>query len=207
MNKLTDLDESILSTAKKMILEKGILETDMKDIAKEIGCSRSTLYRHFSSKGDILLVLADNALDIIRNAQIIPKEYRFSNGFEAFSWQMNSMLDAVLKNTEELIFLRDFDTLYYRYYVSVSETQDFKNKIKGSSKTSPLQKSFNLGIQDGSIVSPKDPELFILMVFQSFIALSERVIPVEKSYIECFGYGQEILREYVRSTVELVRVK
>ncbi len=35
-----------------------------------------TLYRHFTGKGDILLVLADQALAVIRQAQIIPAATR-----------------------------------------------------------------------------------------------------------------------------------
>ena len=207
MKEMTELEVRIVKCAKRMILEKGILDTDMKDIAKEIGCSRSTLYRHFPGKGDILLILADEALEVIRKAQIIPPEYRFSNGLEAFSWQLNSMLDAALQNVDTFTFLRDFDCLYYRYYMNEEQSNEFRENVKESSVKSPLQESYNRGVKDGSIRSGGDGELFVLTVFQSFIALTERILPLEETYIEAYGYGQEILREFTQKMVASIQNK
>lgn len=44
---------SILETAKKLFLEKGIQQTTMDDIAKEADYSKSTIYVYFKSKEEI----------------------------------------------------------------------------------------------------------------------------------------------------------
>ena len=199
------LEQAVLSAAKRMILERGILETDMKDIAKEVGCSRSTLYRHFPGKGDILFALADEAILIIREAQEIPRGFRFANGYEAFVWQINALADALIGHVNEVVFLRDFDNLYYASYSNTNRAEEFKENISGSTVDSPLQVSFNQGLQDGSIRKVDNPELFILTVYQNFLALAERILPHENAYVQAYGYGQEILREHVRQLTNLVK--
>ena len=51
---LTQFNKSnILDSAKKLFVQKGVLQTTMDDIAKEADCSKSTIYVYFKSKDEI----------------------------------------------------------------------------------------------------------------------------------------------------------
>jgi len=57
MNKKEKLKEfhrnNIIAVAKKLFIEKGVVQTTMDDIAKEGEYSKSTLYAYFKSKDEI----------------------------------------------------------------------------------------------------------------------------------------------------------
>jgi len=51
----TKRQKEIIDTAIELIAEKGIQELTIKNLSKKIGIAESAIYRHFSSKLDILL--------------------------------------------------------------------------------------------------------------------------------------------------------
>lgn len=55
----------ILNTARKLMAEKGIKETSLKDIARAADISTGTLYYHYSAKEDIVYDIADGNLQQI----------------------------------------------------------------------------------------------------------------------------------------------
>ena len=57
-----NIREDILIAAGDLMLQKGVKETSLKDIANEVGISKGTLYYHFSSKDDIIFEIADKHL-------------------------------------------------------------------------------------------------------------------------------------------------
>ncbi|MBO4887353.1 MAG: TetR/AcrR family transcriptional regulator [Firmicutes bacterium] len=203
--KIAATDRKILKTARTMILEKGILETDMKDIAAAIGMSRSTLYRHFPGKADILLKLADEALSIICKAQTLPSGRKFDTGYDAFAWQMGRMTKAALDHIEEITFLRDFDCLYGKYCRTEKNDPEGDDHLPALSRISPLKESFQKGVEDQSIRPSKDPELQVLAIFQSFLAVAERVLPEEAACRSAYGYGREILLSHVRTLLSAIK--
>ena len=205
MRDYNETDRNILALAKKMLLSNGLLNTDMKDIAKELGCSRSTLYRHFSSKGDILIILATDALKTIRDSLIIPDGFRFVTGYDAFCWQLNSMMDGMIHHVDDITFLRDFDCFYTSSYPGTTNTEAFLKQVTKSTYKSPLQESFDRGMKDGSIRQVNNPELCVLTIVHSCIALAQRTLPREQHFIEEYGYGQEILREQVKILTDYVK--
>ena len=59
---LVDMKTHILTVAAGLMLEKGTKDTSLKDIAKEAGISKGTLYYYYSAKDDIICDLADRNL-------------------------------------------------------------------------------------------------------------------------------------------------
>lgn len=190
-------ESQILEIAREMILERGILATEMKDIAAAMGCSRSTLYRHFPSKSDILLVLAQESLETIFQSFRLPENARFINGYDAFCWQLNALMDALLSHVEEVTFLRDFDCVYTREYPRTPAGEKYLGYV-GEWKESVLLANFHRGMEDGSIRPVADPELLLLTIVHSSLALAQRVLPREQVFLEEYGYGQELLRSQMK---------
>src|SRR3989339_317193 len=57
--------EIILEAAAQIIRQKGFHATSMQDIADAVNLQKASLYHHVSSKQEILLVLLDQALDML----------------------------------------------------------------------------------------------------------------------------------------------
>jgi AcrR family transcriptional regulator len=63
--KRSDVQEKILYVACQLIIEKGIKETSLKDIAETVGISKGTLYYYYSAKEDLIADIADSHLNVI----------------------------------------------------------------------------------------------------------------------------------------------
>ena len=62
-NKMNDTQQNILNVAEKLITEKGVKETSLSDIAREVGISKGTLYYYYSKKSDIIYDIAEIHLE------------------------------------------------------------------------------------------------------------------------------------------------
>lgn len=57
-----DMRRHILTVAGGLMIEKGVKETSLKDIAQEAGISKGTLYYYYSAKEDIIYDIANHNL-------------------------------------------------------------------------------------------------------------------------------------------------
>jgi TetR/AcrR family transcriptional regulator, cholesterol catabolism regulator len=57
--------EEILLASAQIISQKGFHATSMQDIAEAVHLQKASLYHHFSCKQEILLLLLDQALDLV----------------------------------------------------------------------------------------------------------------------------------------------
>src|SRR6056297_2174349 len=62
--------EKIIQTAAKLIIEKGVANTSLADIADEVGISKGTLYYYYSSKGDLIFDISVRHMEHITNTII-----------------------------------------------------------------------------------------------------------------------------------------
>jgi AcrR family transcriptional regulator len=58
----TDMRQNILTAASSLMMQKGVKETSLKDIALEVGISKGTLYYYYKAKEDIIYDIADSHL-------------------------------------------------------------------------------------------------------------------------------------------------
>jgi len=58
---LAQRERAILEIARKMFAEKGFHETNLNDVAQEVGIARGTIYLHFPTKEDLLLAIINQA--------------------------------------------------------------------------------------------------------------------------------------------------
>lgn len=82
----SDVRQKILSVAANLMIEKGVKETSLKDIANEVGISKGTLYYYYSAKDDIIFDITDQHLNQITE--------------EFTSWIEN--IDEIITPEEEL---------------------------------------------------------------------------------------------------------
>lgn len=54
--------EKIIAAASRLIVEKGVAETSLADIARETGISKGTLYYYYPNKGDLIFDISERHL-------------------------------------------------------------------------------------------------------------------------------------------------
>ena len=59
--------ERIIQAAAKLIIEKGVANTSLSDIAEEVGISKGTLYYYYPTKGDLIFDISVRHMDHITN--------------------------------------------------------------------------------------------------------------------------------------------
>lgn len=190
--KFKETDERILVIARRLFAQSGIVNIEMKDICKEMGCSRSTLYRHFASKEAILFRLTGESVKKIMEAAIIPPRMTFESGYEAFAWQLKSQVTFMENNVDEIIFMRDFDYFYTKFIPETKEGLEFEREMTSTRGREEMLKSLLAGIQDGSIRPMNNPELTMYTMINACIAMAQRILPRETIYRNELGYGREM---------------
>ena len=68
--KKKDTRERILDVAFELIGRKGILGTTMRDVASKVGITEAAIYKHFSSKGDLIRAVIQERLRKILEDQL-----------------------------------------------------------------------------------------------------------------------------------------
>lgn len=89
------LRTSILDAARSLFVERGIEATSMREIAKKINYSATTLYHHFADKEALLqavcdedfLALATGMRDIMQLPNLIDRIQALSKGYAMFALQ------------------------------------------------------------------------------------------------------------------------
>jgi len=95
---LTDRQNQILAASIELIAKKGIQGFTIKNLSKSVGISEPAIYRHFSSKTEILTFILDNFKEMSKmlsstivtdndRSAIEKVEFMFSKMFEIFSEQ------------------------------------------------------------------------------------------------------------------------
>lgn len=203
----TSMENKILNTARELFVKKGILSTEMKDISQSLGCSRSTLYRYYPGKADIIMALATEAIKIFSESVSIPTSLRFSTGYEAIEWQINSLIESMIIHREEVAFIRDFDCVFTAQYPTTSNLLGFSEAISKADAAHSILENFKHGIADGSIRDVTNPELTVLTIIQGCYGIAQRILPREHIYIDEYGYGQEMLRTFTKLVLNSVKGK
>lgn len=191
--KFKETDEKILVVARRLFAQNGIINIEMKDICKELGCSRSTLYRHFSSKEAILFKLSGESVNRLMSAALIPPRMKFENGYQALSWQLRAQVAFMLNNVDEITFMRDFDFFYTRSLPATKEGVEYEKNLMSTQGREQMLESLMRGLEDGSICSLKNPELTLYALINACIGLAQRVLPRENIVRGELGYGREMI--------------
>jgi AcrR family transcriptional regulator len=104
-----DSRQHILQTANRLMMEKGVKETSLADIAREAGISKGTLYYYYASKDDLIYdvtqqhfsAITDNLLKWVENTKGI------SSFREVLKAVVGAMLEAETRTKLHLYLLQE----------------------------------------------------------------------------------------------------
>jgi len=95
------IKETIITEVKKQFLEKGILKTTLRGVAKKLGVAVGNIYYYYKSKNDICYVLwteyTNNYLDFFDAEKVTSTISEFS-GLEKLRYYYSSLLDYFHEN-------------------------------------------------------------------------------------------------------------
>ncbi|GAB6065241.1 TetR/AcrR family transcriptional regulator [Aquifex pyrophilus] len=108
--KRSDTKEKILESALKLFSKKGFRETTIKDIAKDVGITEGAIYRHFTSKDEIIQELLTSITKEMR--EIISEALSSSDKEEEILENIiNSLIDYAFSKPESFRFLNLYHLL------------------------------------------------------------------------------------------------
>ncbi len=200
---IDELDKQIISVAREIFLQSGIRRTEMKDIARIVNVSRSTLYRHFSSKEAIAFYVAR---DILSEFQYYPdglKNDKTKAGYDKFEQAVRHYTAVLMDNPEKIRFLDEFDQLFTDSYPTLEEASDYIEF--NQNRNLDIYEYYQEGITDGSIRPVKDPVFEVDVLLNLVLGMAQRIIPRAQHYVEEHGYSNEFLEEAVRLVLSAVK--
>lgn len=168
--------ERIIIEAEKQFIQKGIANTQMKDIAEAVGINRRTLYRYYISKDvlafEVEMIVMKQIQDYLSSETIdetLSGYEQVKQYFESFN----------LSNIRDLMrFTAEFDRYFQEDYPTEQLEQEFIERL--DPKKDRLYQYISVGVHDGSIRKDLSVDEMFHFISQSFFALFQRILLREK---------------------------
>lgn len=132
-----DIRTKILEIACDLMIQKGIKETTLKDIAEAVGISKGTLYYYYAAKEDIIYDIADSHLNRITE--------ELMTWIDTIDHQLTP--DQVLITVFDKILSAETRGKLNLYLVSNAITNNEALKIKFGEKYRQWQQTIQLGLE------------------------------------------------------------
>lgn len=152
----------ILEAAEAVILEKGLDQLNMDEVAERAEVSKGSLYQYFKNKTDLVLGICCKASDLLSKeiSTVLTKDIL---GIEMVYTIGATFLSFVREHPEFFRAMRFFDSLKETDELKKS---DYMNMCKANKETSftSMVRAIQIGMHDGSINSTYDAkELAVLL--------------------------------------------
>lgn len=153
----------MLEAAEALILEKGLDNLNMTEVADRAEVSKGSLYQYFESKTDLVLGICDKATGLLTK-EIQKVLTQDKPGIELVHMIGSTFMSFVTQHPEYFRAMKFHDNL--------KETSDLEDSTFLDSCSTNMQSSFTcmvraiqIGMQDGSINSSYDPKELALILW------------------------------------------
>lgn len=187
-------DEEILARAETMFLSNGLIHVEMKDLAADLGISRSTLYRHFPGKLDLAFPLTEKYILMLNDIGEISASEKNSGpltGAERFKQGINTFISRLIQHPKEVAFITSFDLLYHSGSLLTERAKAYDRFITGY--RSSLHQLYQEGLKDGSLPADDAAEETVYCFQNMCLGIASRMVPREKVYLREHTFGTEII--------------
>ncbi|WP_310601897.1 TetR/AcrR family transcriptional regulator [Anaerosporobacter sp.] len=182
MRTLDEVDRRIIEVTREMFMQQGLQKTEMKDIAKQVGIGRSTLYRHFVSKEAISFYIAKDILVELQEISVENQITEDMKGYDKLALYLNVMTKAMIRNPNKIRFLDEFDQIFSGVYPDSDEAEEYVSF--NYTYKNPALRYYNEGIRDGSIRKEEESSDKMEVILTLLFGLAQRVIPREHHYVQ-----------------------
>ncbi|MPL64376.1 TetR family transcriptional regulator [Desulfitobacterium sp. LBE] len=158
-----DMRRHILTVAGGLMIEKGVKETSLKDIAQEAGISKGTLYYYYSAKEDIIYDIANHNLKQI------------TDGLLAWIEDANTEVapEEVLKTVFEQILGAETRGKLHLYLLSDAGTSNTLLKEKFKEQYQEWRKTLQCGLDK---ILPSQNQKNVMLSYLILAALDGLII-------------------------------
>ncbi|WP_313891048.1 TetR/AcrR family transcriptional regulator [Psychrobacillus sp.] len=188
----------IIHAARESFITRGLVETTMDHIAKEVKITRRTLYRYYQTKEELAFEIEIMLFEELYNFQNEIYKTLEGNGLKKIELFFNELARYVEANSSVIKYSGEFDYYFRGEYPYLELTTRFKNMI--SSNDYLLEQLIRDGIEDGSIRKDIDPVITGLTISNVLLSLSQRVFFRERHLDEEQGVAS---REMIRHQFKL----
>ena len=150
-HRFSNTRERIEEAATKLFVQRGITETSVRDITREVGISEGALYRHFESKDDLVW-------------------QTFEQGYTSFARELDSLAAGQQRAKEKIgAMIRGFcrahdnNPTLFNFLVFVQHGQLSKLAEDAPTPVTVMRSVIVRAIQDGEIPA-QDPDLATALV-------------------------------------------
>jgi len=152
----------ILEAAESLILDKGLEQLNMDEVAERAEVSKGSLYHYFNNKKDLVLGICNKATGLLSKeiANVLTKDMP---GIEMVYMIGATFLNFVRSHPEYFSAMRLFDNLKDPCQL---EDSSYIQKCQENMNTSftSMVRAIQIGMQDGSIIDTYDAkELAVLL--------------------------------------------
>lgn len=167
--------ERILQIAERCFTEHGLFEISMIDLTKEIGISRTSLYRYYRDKLSLSLAILDKVIgDLHQAIDFDIRNYPDKTGLELTEMFIRAYwLDSKFINRYR--YMAEFDSFYSGSRIPEGFPQSLEEVLRAHRST-VINQCLERGIKDGSIRPDIDVHLTARTVFISVRNMHHQVI-------------------------------
>ena len=201
------LDERIVEEAEKLIRGNGLQSAQMRQLASNLGISRSTLYRHYNNMVEI-------AMPIVRRYTAQLESFGFrsdlrKSGYENLCDYMRLYFERLCDNADKVYFLAEFDVMFNLHSPHMIERsqQTSVHKEWAKAHRSPIIALYEDGVRDGSIRDDGKGSYTGEVLAQACLGTAERIITREEAYVTETGHGRELAWDAVALMLEAIRAE
>ncbi len=199
-----EIQQSLLMSAKSLFLEKGIYETEMKEIAQRAGLSLSTLYRYGVDKNHLAFRVVTLLMRDLTSPSLEMEKIPGERGIDRLRRLQLMILDECERHPQVMVVINEFDSLYRGPYPEIPEADDYVILIQRHANQA-LQFVLE-AIADGSMRHIEDPRLFSSTIQNMTLGLCLRFFPRETHYREEHNSpARRMIEEAVGRMLEAVR--
>ncbi len=191
MKSNNETSKKIMKVALKLFSEQGYYPTTTKQIAEEAGVNELTIFRHFGSKSNLFQVTT---------------EY----------YVIDSKIDSILKNTEDLNFEESMfiitnriyklliqNTKLYKVQMKLSDNERDFVKLKLSRKIISILKDYFKELKENNKIKG-EPEIMAVTLINSL--LGAFTIEILGDYTVSNIKWEELVEEHTKQFVSLYKV-
>jgi AcrR family transcriptional regulator len=156
----------ILQTANRLMMDQGINNTSLNDIAREAGISKGTLHYYYPSKDDLIYDIAQQHFSVVKSSVLRWNEnVRGQTSFaEILRVVLSSFLEADTRNKLHLYLLQEavvnnehirqrFQESYQEWRTLLKEELDLQSEVLGFNESETRALSFIIvAIIDGLLI-------------------------------------------------------
>ncbi len=167
---ISEKKEKILDIAAKIIMEDGYQSLSMRKIGLRIGMTAANLYNYFSNKDELNIAIRMRAGKILYD--VLLKAYETGNDIsEKIRLMARAYMQFGLLKPNYYSIMFDMPTPKYADYVDSPLEELAGEEKKSSEKSLGLLMECTRAFADEGYEIPKDPNLFLIMIWSQLHGL------------------------------------